>query len=459
VKQAHEGRSTQADSWQESEAAMADTTNNSEVVPGENERLEELGRNCYAYSSDGCSNTGVVVGERGVLIVDGQATPAHAERVLQKVRDITDKPIKQVVLTHFHADNTLGAQVFEANEIIASDLTRRMMDTRGVEEIHVSRERFPALFSALAVDAGINNPTMTIASSMTIDLGGLEVRLMHLGRGHTMGDLMVWVPESGVIFAGDLVQSSAAAYCGDAHLADWPRALDRVAAFRPVALMPGRGRSAVGASAVATAVENTREFITTLRDAAEACVEQSLGLKDTFNAVQDALAPRFGSKEAFTENLPFNVARAYDEALGLDQPQIWTRERCADLQDALNGIVPTAIVDEAADVVTDEILAEPGTIEDHAAEDQVQEEIEAAEDIETVEALETEPNSLVSDSDFAASLVLEDSEGMLLEDDEALDLSSEDIVEAEQDDQQTSAEQKDGELENELAEKVLEDAR
>jgi glyoxylase-like metal-dependent hydrolase (beta-lactamase superfamily II) len=465
VKPAHEGRWTQADSWQESEAVMADTTNNSEVMPGDKERFEELGRNCYAYSSDGCSNTGVVVGERGVLIVDGQATPEHAERVLQKVRDITDKPVKQVVLTHFHADNTLGTQVFEPNEIIASDLTRRMMDTRGAEEIHVSRERFPTLFSGLPVDAGVNNPTMTIASSMTIDLGGLEVRLMHLGRGHTMGDLMVWVPESGVIFAGDLVQSSAAAYCGDAHLADWPRALDRVAAFRPTALMPGRGRSALGASAVATAVENTREFIITLRDSAEACVEQSLGLKDTFNAVQDALAPRFGSKSDFAENLPFNVARAYDEALGLDQPQIWTRERWADLQDALNGIAPAAIVDDATDVAIDDSLAEPELtqeqpLEDQATEDLAAEEIiEAAEEIEVEEALEKEPSSLVSESDFAASLVLDDGEGTLLEDDGALDLSSDDIVEPEQDDQDTSAERKDSGPENEQAEKVLEDAR
>ena len=124
-------------------------TNNSETPKGANEKFEELGRGCYAYSTDGCSNTGVIVGDRGVLIIDAQATPEHAERVLEKVRTVTDKPVKQVVLTHYHADSSLGAGAFEAGDIVASDLTRRMMDTRGAEEILVARERVPDLFDGL----------------------------------------------------------------------------------------------------------------------------------------------------------------------------------------------------------------------------------------------------------------------------------------------------------------------
>ncbi|MET1415063.1 MBL fold metallo-hydrolase [Roseibium sp. HPY-6] len=381
---------------------MTNEPNNSELSPGANERFEELGRGCYAFSADGCSNTGVIVGERGVLIVDAQATPEFAGKVLEKVREKTDKPVKQVVLTHFHADSTLGATAFEAGEIVASDLTRRMMDTRGAEEILVARDRLPALFSGLPSMTGVSLPSMTIASSMSIDLGNMDVRVMHLGRGHTMGDVVVWVPGSAVIFAGDLVQSSAVPYCGDAHLADWPRALDRITAFRPTALMPGRGRSAVGASAVANAIENTRDFVTTLQEAASACVEQRLGLKDTFNAVKDALSPQFGSKDDFDLHLSFNVARAYDEALGLDQPQIWSRERCADLQDALDGVVTTA---EPAEDETELPLS-----------DQVLDDVEARITAE-----------LVSDNDFAASLLERQTSEETVEE-ETLDLSSNDIV-------------------------------
>jgi len=385
---------------------MTSDSNNAEVVPGANARLEELGRGCYAFSADGCSNTGVIIGERGVLIVDAQATPDLAAIVLQKIRDITDKPVKQVLLTHFHADTTLGASAFEAGEVVASDLTRRMMDTRGAEEILVSLDRQPALFSTLPAGITVSLPSMTVASSMSIDLGGLDVRVMHLGRGHTMGDLVVWVPKTGVLYAGDLVQTNAAPYCGDAHLADWPRALDRIMAFRPTSLMPGRGRSAKDVAAVAQAIENTRDFVTTLRDAASACVEQSLGIKDTFAAVKDTLEPQFGSRADFELSLPFNVARAYDEALGLDQPQIWARERCADRQDARGGVVETSVS-----------VAEIGP-----------------QPVEEVVESETDVSELVSDNDFAASLL----DGPGAEepgDEEILDLSADDIVETADEDQ------------------------
>ncbi|MGX1497598.1 glyoxylase-like metal-dependent hydrolase (beta-lactamase superfamily II) [Labrenzia sp. MBR-25] len=418
---------------------MVEMTNRSEAVPGDNERFEELGRGCYAYSADGCSNTGVVIGDKGVLIVDAQAKPALAEKVLQKVRQLTDKPVKQVVLTHFHADNTLGALAFEPGEVIASDLTKRMMETRGVEEIRLARQRDAALFADLPGNTGVSMPSMTIASSMTIDLGGLDVRLMHLGRAHTMGDLVVWVPQSGVIFAGDLVQKSAVPYCGDAHLADWPRALDRITAFRPTALMPGRGKSAIGAQAVATAVETTRDFVVTLRDAAAACVEQSLGLKDTFQAVRDALAGRFGSKTDFEFHLPISVARAYDEALGLDQPQVWTRERIADLYDALDG---TSATSEAAT---------GQSAEEAAVTEAPSQEADAEAPVATSDA---KASDLVSDSDFAASLAL-GSEDELAADGKDMELAAEDIVE---DDKPSDADET-ASSDKSSADKVLEDAR
>jgi len=403
----------------ESETGMDEMTKRSEAVPGANEKLEEVGRGCYVYSADECANTGVVIGERGVLIVDSPATPTLAEQALAKIRSLTDRPVRSVVLTHFHSDSTLGAMAFEPGEVIASDLTRRMIETRGAEDIRVSRLRDPELFAALPETAGAVTPTMTIASSMSIDLGGLEVRLMHLGRGHTMGDLVVWVPQSGVIYAGDLVQKSSVPYCGDAHLADWPRALDRITAFRPSALVPGRGRIATGAQAVATAVETTRDYVTTLRDAAAACVEQSLGLRDTYLAVSDALAHRFASRDDYGFHLPINVARAYDEALGLDLPQVWTCERLADLRDALAG------ADAAVQESDDETVAEAD--EGEIAGD-AQSEAEAVPEDAAADTGEAEARDLVSDSAFAASLAMAPDEATV-EGEEALDLSTDDIVE------------------------------
>ncbi len=188
---------------------------------------------------------------------------------------------------------------------------------------------------------------------------------------------------------------------------------------------------------MATAVETTRDFVVTLRDAAAACVEQSLGLKDTFQAVRDALAARFGSKADFEFHLPISVARAYDEALGLDQPQIWTRERIADLYDALDG---TAGLSEGA---PEQVAAEMAVADAPAAE--VSEEASAT-------GGEAQASDLVSDSDFAASLAL-GSEEEQPEDSEDLDLSAEDIVEDEKPSDTTAPEEK------AAADKVLEDAR
>ncbi|WP_306146837.1 MULTISPECIES: MBL fold metallo-hydrolase [unclassified Roseibium] len=374
----------------------ADTSSEREL--GQDAKIHDLGSGCYAISAEGCPNTGVIVGERGLLVIDAQPTEELGQIFLKKIREISDKPIKVLLLTHFHGDSTAGAAAFEAGEVIASDLTKRMMETRGLDDREVLKARYPDFYPAGHALPALAMPTMTIASSMSIDLGGREVRLMHLGRGHTMGDLVVWVSDSSVLYAGGLVQSNTAPYCGDAHLADWPRALDRIMAFRPSALVPGHGRPAIGSAAVATAIETTRDYVVTLRDAAAACAESKLGLHDTFQSLNDALQPRFGSALLFDAHLPFNVARAYDEAQGLDQPQIWTRERCDDLEDALTRTSPVSQKTEVA-VAEDEPVAVDEIVADDSSADVEQ------DTGETAEAPSEASNELVTDSDFAASLL------------------------------------------------------
>ena len=96
--------------------------------------FSEIGRGLYAYTAEGDPNTGIIVGDEAVMIVDAQATPKMAEDVIAKVRSVTDKPIKYVVLTHYHAVRVLGASAYEASEIIASDVCRAMIHERGQED-------------------------------------------------------------------------------------------------------------------------------------------------------------------------------------------------------------------------------------------------------------------------------------------------------------------------------------
>jgi len=329
--------------------------------------FRQIGDGCYAFTAEGDPNSGVIVGDRAVMVVDAQATPATAEKVLEQIRSVTDKPVKYLVLTHYHAVRSLGASAFDEADVISSDLTKRLIADRGETDWAVQNSRFPRLFQEGEGIPGLTWPSLSFASSMTIDLGNREVRLMHLGRGHTMGDVVVWVPGSSVLYAGDLVENRAACYCGDAHLADWPRALNRISAFRPNVVVPGRGAALIGADAVARGLSETQAFIDTLRDTAAAAVEAGSGLKDTFLKVKSAMDQRFGDFTLYDHAMPFNAARAYDEALGLETPQTWTPERDRDLWDALfDTAAPAGEPETARAVETEEGASQDPEIGHHA---------------------------------------------------------------------------------------------
>ena len=90
----------------------------------------EVGRDLWAFTAEGDPNTGVIIGDDSVMVVDAQATPVMANKVIEKIRGVTDKPIKYVMLSHYHAVRVLGASAYEASEIIASETCRAMVHER-----------------------------------------------------------------------------------------------------------------------------------------------------------------------------------------------------------------------------------------------------------------------------------------------------------------------------------------
>ncbi len=160
---------------------------------------------------------------------------------------------------------------------------------------------------------------------------------MHLGRGHTAGDIVAFVPDADVMFSGDLVEYHSACYCGDAHLRAWPRTLDVIRDFAPRALVPGRGDALVGERTVREAIAMTRDFVTTLYSAAELTVARGGALRDAMVATREVMDPKFGSFAIYEHCLPFNVSRAFDEASGIDHPVIWTAERDREMWAQLQG--------------------------------------------------------------------------------------------------------------------------
>jgi glyoxylase-like metal-dependent hydrolase (beta-lactamase superfamily II) len=312
-------------------ASVADTTE--KVVS-----FSELGPGLYAYTAEGDPNTGVIVGEDGVMVIDAQATPLMARDVIAKVRAVTDKPIKHVLLTHYHAVRVFGASAFGASEVITSEATRRLIVERGEEDKASEIGRFPRLFRGQeTIPPGLTWPTLTFEGRLTLWLGKRRVEIMQVGRAHTAGDTIVWVPDAGVMFSGDIVEYHSACYCGDSHLADWPRTLDRIAGFRPKALVPGRGDALVEPEKVRAALDGTRDFVETLYGAAVDSVAHGRTLKETFAAARAVMDPRFSTWAIYEHCLPFNVSRAFDEASGIEHPRIWTAERDRQMWGLLQG--------------------------------------------------------------------------------------------------------------------------
>ena len=203
--------------------------------------FSRLADNAYAYTAEGDPNTGVIIGDDGVMVIDTQATPLMAERVLEKIRSVTDKPVKYVVMTHYHAVRVLGASAYKPEHVISSRDTYDLIVERGKQDWKSEFERFPRLFNGYETIPGLTWPTITFTGEMSLWMGDTEVKIMQLGRGHTKGDSVVWLPEERVLFSGDLVEYGATPYTGDAYLLDWPATLDNVTALQPRAVVPGRG--------------------------------------------------------------------------------------------------------------------------------------------------------------------------------------------------------------------------
>jgi cyclase len=160
----------------------------------------------------GGSNSGFIVGPRGVLVVDTRLNPAMARELSAAIRSVTDKPVTHVVNTHFHGDHTFGNQIFAGSaEIIASTTTRTKLTMEG--ELH--REWISGHFTVDYSEVEITPPDTVFDGSVTIDLGDRSVELTETAAGHTGGDVMVWVPDARVLFTGDVLVVNNIPWLGD----------------------------------------------------------------------------------------------------------------------------------------------------------------------------------------------------------------------------------------------------
>jgi glyoxylase-like metal-dependent hydrolase (beta-lactamase superfamily II) len=300
--------------------------------------FEQISEHAWAYTAEGDPNTGIIIGDDAVLVADTQATPAMAADVIRRIREVTDKPIKYVVLTHYHAVRVLGASAYQPQQILASQDTYDLIVERGEQDKASEIGRFPRLFRNLeTVPEGLTWPTMTFTGKMTLWLGKLEVQLLQLGRGHTKGDTVVWLPGEKTLLSGDLVEFDATPYAGDAYFQDWPNTLDNIAKLNPLALVPGRGPALRGEAQVQKGLEVTRSFISDVWASVKAGADAGRDLRKVYEETFAKLQPKYGEWVIFNHCMPFDVTRAYDEATQFPDPRIWTAERDRQMWLALEG--------------------------------------------------------------------------------------------------------------------------
>ena len=291
----------------------------------------ELAEGVFAYTAEGDPNSGVIIGEHAVLVFDAQATPALAENVLAHIRQITDLPVRYVVLSHYHAVRVLGASAYAGAEIITSSATRELICERGLQDWESELRRFPRLFAGAESIPGLTSPSLFFDQSLQIDLGNRLVNILHPGMGHTAGDTVIWLESEKILLAGDLVEYGAAPYCGDAYFEEWIKTLSELALLNPEILVPGRGTALTNPTEAQLAIAMTRGFISKLYHYVQEAIAEQANLEETFQHVRLRMDKDYESWVIYQHCLPFSVCRAFEEVSGQVHPGIWTAEKDQEL--------------------------------------------------------------------------------------------------------------------------------
>ena len=259
------------------------------VTQGKSTRFEKVADGVYYATGAGGGNSPVIVGSREVMVVDTNTTPAGARAFLEDLKLITDKPVRYAVNSHYHYDHADGNQVYRERgaDVIAHDYVKYALENfdilhrepymtsqvvNGQRRIDNAKkalasesdpQKRPALEAAVKAaeqnwkdlqEIKVTPPNVTFSDKKVIDLGGREVHLLFLGRGHTNGDTFVYLPKEKIICSGDMLES-APAYMGDAHFDEWIAAMDRMKALDYDLTLPGHGAPFKG-KAHATAWQN-----------------------------------------------------------------------------------------------------------------------------------------------------------------------------------------------------------
>lgn len=256
------------------------------------------------------SNAGFVITRDGVVVFDALASPPLAEKLVSLIRQITDQPIKRVIVSHYHADHFYGLQVFKAlgAEIWAHRLAEGA--TRTEEAALRLAQRKEVLSPWVNDDTQLLEADRFLGDETDFEMGGVQFTLRHVGPAHSSEDLAMLVKRDGVLYAGDLVFRGRVPFVGDADSRAWIAALDKLIALDPGVLVPGHGEPS---HAPRSDLVFTRDYLQYLRDQMGPAARNLVPFEEAYEQTDWS---KYRDMPAFDEA---NRINAYNQYLRLEQ--------------------------------------------------------------------------------------------------------------------------------------------
>lgn len=187
------------------------------------------------------ANAGIIVGKDGIVVIDTLISAKEAQRFIRDIRAVSDKPIRYVVNTHDHLDHVLGNSEFVklGATIIAQTDTKAAILKNGAALLQ--RAKYYGLSDEAMSGTTVAAPSLTFSDAMEIDLGDKKIELLHAGPSHTAGSSIVYIPDSRVLFAGDVLFTNYHPNMRDGDIQGWVKVLDRILSMDVVSIVPGHG--------------------------------------------------------------------------------------------------------------------------------------------------------------------------------------------------------------------------
>lgn len=295
------------------------------ILPGGDLPIRELAPGVYAVVGDtgrgveGRPNAGFVVTEEGVVVIDALASPRQGEQLLRAIGQVTDQPVRWLVLTHHHPDHHFGAVVLrKAGARVIAHPDKRVLAAEGGEDALIADWVRVVGLDAMRGFEFANTPDRKVTTSDTLRLGGRTIVVTHPGEGHSAGDLMVWLPKERVLFAGDLLVEDGVSMVVDGSSSELLRVLDVIDGLGAEVVVPGHGAIPERPSAL---VQRTRKYLTGLEGEMRAAVERGVPMRRALASLPPADSLRPVSLNSRRRR---NAARVYVEEerkyMGLDSP-------------------------------------------------------------------------------------------------------------------------------------------